>query len=622
MKKRSFNYFALLAVIILGLLAGCAVPQPHFDKTGRKIIRVNTTHAKPPFETRLIHGEEYRVSRDPIGQFGGTLFGTLTGSGPKTFNPLASNDASSSAVAGLMFLGLTETDAYTGLQVPLLAKSVEILSDNQTYTITLRKGLKWSDGHALTADDVVFTWNQIILPGLGNPSNRDVVMMNNKLPTVVKKDNLTVIFHTPEPFAPFMQNLGNPILPKHIIESIIQDDPKKFDALWGPSADPNSFVVNGPFILEQYDSGQRIRFKRNPNYFVINTANKVLPYVDNYSIQIVQDSNADLFQFEQGKTDTLGVSPDQVYYVRHISTKSSDNDFTIYDLGPATSTNFLVFNLNPRKNKKNKQPYVNPIISNWFRNIAFRKAIDYTLDRETMVMNILRGVGQPLYTPEPIASIYINPEIAKGHEQNLQKAKALLKSSGFYWDNDGKLYDRDHHLVRFELNTNSGNELREKTGVKIKNDLEQLGIKVDFKVIDFNILVGKMDTCDWQSTIMGLSGGSPTEPNSGVNVWRSTAALHLFNQRKPENDMPGSDIIEPWEKQIDQLFTEGARHVKFEERKPYYYQYQKLISDNAVLLYLYTSNSIVAVKNHLQNINPTPIGGITHNLDSIWIKVN
>lgn len=605
-----------LTVFSASVFSGCAPEKPHFDTTGRKVIKVTAVKPLPSFETRLVNGTEYRISRDPVGEFGGTLYTTATGSGPKTFNPLVSNDMSSTAAAGLMFVGLVDTDAYSGLQVPLLAKSVAVLPDNKTYIVTLRKGLRWSDGEPLTAEDVVFTWNKLILAGLGNPSSRDSVLVNGQLPTVNQVDNLTIKFYTPEPFAPFLPSLGNSILPKHIIEPIIKHDPKKFDSLWGPSADPKSFVVNGPYILESYESGQRIRYKRNPHYFVMNRENKILPYIEHYVINMVQDNNADLFQFEQNLSDTYGVESDKVKYVRHLE----QPNFKLYDLGPAQSTNFLVFNLNPRKNKKTGQPYVNPIMSSWFRNLAFRKAIDYALDRETMIMNILRGVGHPLFSAEPPSSIYLNHEVAKGHTQNIAIAKQYLTSAGFNWDANGKLHDKQGHLVRFELNTNSGNDLRESTGVKIKNDLEQLGITVDFKAVDFNILVGKLDTRDWQAIVLGLGGGSSTEPNSGVNVWRSTGALHLFNQRKPEDDLVGSDIIEPWEKQVDKLFTEGARHVKFEERKPYYHQYQQIIYDNAVLLYLYTSNNIVAVRSRLQNVSPTPIGGVTHNLDSLWIQ--
>lgn len=611
--QQSILYLAL-ATLLFGLSFGCKPPEPKFDTSGRKIIKVTEQKTVAPFETREIEGTEYRVSRDPIGQFGGSFFTASLGRGPKTFNPLVSNDASSGEVAGLMFVGLLEGDPYTGKMIPYLAKDYKILPDKRTYIVTLRKGLKWSDNKPLTADDVVFTWNKIIKQGLGNPSTRDVITIDGQLPTVEKLDKLTIRFTTPTAFAPFLQSLSSQILPKHVVEPIIRKSPSKFDSFWGADADPKSFVVNGPFILEEYTSGQRIRLKRNPNYFVVNSKNQHLPYLDYYVIDYVQDENAALLQFEQNRLDTLGVSAQQVYYMRHLQ----GVNFKILDLGPSSTTNFLTLNLNPRKNKTTAKPYVEPKVSKWLRDLNFRKALDYSLDRNEFVMNILMGVGQPLFTAEGLPSIYLNPELKKGHPRNLEKAKALLKKSGFKWNNKNQLLDAKNNLVELELITNAGNQVREATAVALKNQLAEIGVKVNVKMMDFNVLLARVGASEWQMMVLGLTGGA-TEPHNGSNVWKSDAALHMMNQRKPDTDLAGSDIKEPWETELDQLFNQGAKEVTFEKRKPYYYRYQQVIYDNALMLYLYTTNSIVAVRNRVQNLDPTPLG-LFHNLDSIWVK--
>jgi peptide/nickel transport system substrate-binding protein len=560
-----------------------------------------------------IDGVEFKQSRFPVGQFGGSFYDASIGRGPKTFNVLASTDATSSMIGGMMFTGLTETDAYTGETVPHLAKSVEIAPDNTTYTVTLRKGLTWSDGHPLTADDVVFTWNDIILKGLGNKSNLDVVSINGVPPVVRKIDDLTIEFKTPQPFAPFKGNLGSSILPKHVVEPVIRKDPKAFDSFWGVSSSPKSFVVNGPFMMEEYISGQRVVLKRNPNYFMVDAQGRRLPYLDRYVIDFVQDQNAQLLQFEQGHIDSLSVPGNQVFYVKHLQTP----EFKMYDLGPASGTTFLVFNLNPRKNKDGK-PYVSPIKSAWFRDLNFRKAIDYAVRRDQIVQNILMGVGAPLFTAESLSSVFLNKAIAQGHPSDLEKAREYLRASGFTWDSQGQLHDRHGNRVEFELSTNTGNLERESVGVAIKEDLQKLGIKVNFKPIDFNVLVGRMDTAQWEAIILGLTG-SPIEPHGGKNVWESQAALHLFNQRKPGEDMPGTDIIEPWERQIDALFNQGATTLELEKRREIYNQFQQIAYDNVPFIYLYSPNAIVAIRDRIQNLDPTPLGTF-HNIESIWVK--
>lgn len=604
----------LLLLAFIGILFGCAPPSPKVDDSGIQIQKISQTIIQKPFETLLVNGLEAKVSRDPLGQFGGTFFTASPGRGPKTFSPLASKDATSSSIGGLMFVGLLETDAYSGQMAPHLAKSVEILPDKITYLVTLRKGLTWSDGHPLTADDVVFTWNELIKPGLGNPSNRDVILVDGKLPSVEKVDDLTIKFKTPTPFAPFMENLSTSIYPKHVVAPIIHKNPKQFDSLWGVSADPKTFVTNGPFMLEEYQSGQRVTLKRNPRYFMVNTEGQRLPYLDRYVIDFVQDENAQFLLFQQNRIDELGVPGSQVFDMRHLQNVS----FKMFDLGPASGSQFLVFNLNPRKNKETNQYYVRPEASRWFRDVNFRKAIDYAIDRDAMVMNILRGVGKPLFTAESLASTYLNKSIAMGHPRDLEASRALLKASGFTWDKAQRLIDKQGHLVEFELATNSGNLGREATGVQVKNDLAEIGIKVDFRPIDFNVLVGRMDTASWEAIIMGLTG-SNTEPHGGKNVWTSTGGLHLMNQRIEATDSSRSLIRDPWEVELDTLFNTGAKTIGYEKRRPIYEAYQKVISDNALMLYLYCPNSILAIRTRVQNFSPTPFGAF-HNIESIWVK--
>ena len=172
-----------------------------------------------------------------------------------------------------------------------------------------------------------------------------------------------------------------------------------------------------------------------------------------------------------------------------------------------------------------------------------------------MIFNITNGVAKPLFTAEALPSIYLNEKIAKGHKRNLNLAKEYLKKSGFYWDKQGQLYDKNKNKVEFNLYTNAGQTEREAIGVMIKQDLADLGIKVNFKPIEFNTLVNKLtNTLDWETTIMGLTG-SPLEPHSGKNVWNSNGPLHLFNRRLHNE----TDTL-LWEKELDNIYEKGEAH--------------------------------------------------------------
>lgn len=562
-------------------------------------------------KTVTINNIDYLQTQVPIGKFGGKLITSTIGEGPKTFNTWNSKDATSSSLSDIMFDGLVTTNVYTGKVEPKIAKEFTISKNGKEYIFRIRKGIKWSDGKELTAKDVYFTYNTIIKEGFGNTSTRDSLLIEGEFPKVELIDNYTIKFTTKKPFAPFLRLLSVPIAPKHILEPICAKGKNYFESFWSSNTKPSEFVTSGAFKLVEYVPAQRVIYKRNPNYYVINTSNEKLPYLDEYVVLIVGDLNNELLKFKAGEIDVLSLRGSNVPSFKKQEEKS---DYTIYNLGPTTSTMFFTFNLNTRKDDKGKF-YVDEKKQKWFNDKNFRSAIDYAIDRENMIFNITNGVAKPLFTAEALPSIYLNEKIALGHKRDINLAKNHLKSSGFYWDKKGQLYDNENNKVEFTLYTNAGQTEREAVGVMIKQDLADLGIKVNFKPIEFNSLVNKLtNTLDWETTIMGLTG-SPLEPHSGKNVWNSNGPLHLFNKRLNNE----KDTLD-WEKELDEIYEKGALELSFSNRKKLYDKYQSIIYEQKPIIYLYSPLQIIAIRKKFGNIFPSPLGGITHNLDEIFIK--
>lgn len=612
MIKKIIYTIALLLLIFL-IITGCIrkdIPEQEDKQNTDKFIE--QSYNPYPVQTKTINGVDYLMSRSPVGKYGGTLVTGTIGEGPKTFNSWNSMDATSSQAADIMFDALISTDAYTGEVYPRLAKSIKILPDNKTYIIELRHGLKWSDGKPITSDDVFFTWNTIVFGGFGNTSTRDAMYIGDKLPKIEKIDKYTVKFTTPVPFSPFLRQLSVPIAPKHILEPVTKQGQKAFAAFWGSNTKPSDFVTSGAFKLKEYVPAQRIVYERNPNYYMIDEKGQKLPYLDKYIILIVGDLNNELLKFKAAELDTVGLRGTNVAMFKE---KEKTSDYKIYNLGPDTGTMYFAFNLNTRKNDKGKY-YVNPIKQKWFGDVNFRKAVDYAIDRENMVFNIAGGVAQPLFTPEPLSSIYLNEKISNGHPQDLNKSRELLRKSGFVWK-EGKLYDKEGNKVEFDLYTNAGNTERESIGVMIKQDLEELGMTVNFKPIEFNTLVSKLvNTNDFDAVIMGFTG-SPLEPFGGKNVWYSNGTLHVFNMRKTPDE---NKNIFDWEAKINNLFDKAALELDFNKRKAIYEQYQQLVYDINPIIYLYSPIRISAVKKKFGNIYPTELGGVIHNIEEIYVK--
>lgn len=608
MKKA--GYVILVLIFIAILAKACIIADTPTPITQEKSKNTATEQIIYPQNQKniTIADVDYLQSQAGIGIYGGSLVASTIGEGPKTFNPFNTKDNISAMMSEVMYDGLLTTHPVTGQPIPKLAKSFSV--NGNDYIIHLRHGIKWSDGKPITADDVVFTWQNIIFDGFGNTSTRDSIIIDGKLPTVKKIDDYTVEFKTPQPFAPFIRMLSTSIAPKHIFEPAVKKGKEYFETFLSTNIDPKILVTSGAFKLKEYVPAQRVVFERNPNYYMINKNNQKLPYLDKLVYLIVGDINNEVLKFEGGELDTIGLQGANVARFKELEKHSN---FKVYNLGPDTGTMFVSFNLNNRKDKNGKY-FVDLKKQRWFQDKNFRQAVDYAIDRKNMVLNIANGLAAPLYTAESLNSIYLNKNL-KPYDRNIEKSKDLLKKSGYWWDKKGHLMDKFGNHVEFNLFTNAGNTEREAIGVMVKQDLEDLGMKINFKPIEFNSLVNKLvNTSDWDIVIMGLTG-SPLEPNGGKNVWMSNGTLHMFNQRPAGYT---KDDRYPWEKELDYLYTQGALATTFEARKKFYDEYQKIVYEEKPFVYIYSPLRITAIRTKFKNVFPTSLGGVTYNIEEIY----
>lgn len=567
---------------------------------------------------------EFWQARGEPGEFGGTLNVGAFGQGPKTFNKWQAADVESDGIGQLMYDDLLAPDPWTGSYYPKLAKSFAISPDKKEITFVLRKGLRWSDGHPLTADDVVFTFDTIVRKGYGNTSYRDVLSVNGKFPEVIKVDDLTVKFRTSVPFAPILNGLRVAIAPKHVLEKVTQKPIAEFGKFWDINMDPSKLVVSGPLKVSRYLPAQRVEMVRNPYYAMVDRQNRRLPYLDKFNVVIVPDQNTEILKFYGNEIDFLDIRAVRGSDAATMKKRETEGGYKMYNLGPDDGTMFLMFNMNQRKDSKGKY-YVDPIKQKWFNSKSFRQAISHAINRKAIISNVLRGVGLPLYTAESPASVYFDKTL-KGYPQDLQRAADLLEGDGFKKRGEW-LYDKDGHQVEFTLITNAGNTTRDGVCVMIVNELKKLGIKANYQPIEFNIMIDKVETSlDWQAVVMGLTGDK-LEPYNGANIWKTDGRLHLFNQRLPDaNGKIDIKDVRDFEEVIDKCFDNGATTFVPSERKKWFDMYQEIAFEKMPFIYLYSTLDITAMKNKVGNYMPTPLGiwytpkGSLHNIEEIYIK--
>ncbi len=532
------------------------------------------------------------------GKFGGTLVWSVFGSGPKTFNYPLAQETSSTVPLGFVFSGLVEEDATTTAIEPGLAKSWDISEDGLVWTFHLRRGLVWSDGAPFTADDVVFTFNDIAYNDKIQTDWRDVLTVEGKPFKVEKVDDYTVRFTLPVPFAPFLREVGIPIMPKHKLEEAVKSG--KYMTTWGVDTDPKELVGMGPFLIKEYKQGDRIIFERNPNYWKVDKDGNKLPYLDKMVMLIVPDQDTQLLKFQSGELDHLIIRGED-YAV--LEPEQKKKNFTIYKSGATFGSQFVTFCWSHK----------DPIKRKWFNNKHFRKAVAYAIDRQSYIENVLYGFGVEQWSPvSPAVKTFYNDKVIK-YPYDLEKAKEELKKGGFVVK-DGKLYDADGNPVKLEILTNSGNKAREALGTMLQEDLSKLGMEVKFSPIDFNALVKRLlarPKGDWDAVIIGLTGG--VEPNGGKNVWNSNGGLHFFNY-DPENR-------KCWEKQVDMLFDIGAQILSTQGRKVVYDKWQYIASDELPFLYTALPIRLEALKNYVKGAKPASYGqlGALWNIEEIWL---
>lgn len=563
----------------------------------------------------LITGCSLQQFRTEAAQVDQLVF--VSPSDPATFN--APLNSSAYSIFGFINEGLINENGLTAELEPALAKSWEISEDNLSITFTLRENLKWSDGEPLTADDIIFSYNDVYLNEKVPTGIKDILRIGSegKFPTVTKIDDRRVKFTVPEPFAPFLRYAGGiSILPKHALEEAVkttdQDGDLKFLSTWGTDTDPQKIVGAGAYKMIEYVPSQRVVFERNPYYWRKDKQGNPQPYIERIVLQIIESDDNQLIAFRSGDLDSLDVKAEQFPLLKR---EEDRGKYSIYNGGAESTTRFVSFNLSKVKNANGEQ-FVEPTKSQWFHTLAFRQAVAYAIDRQRMIDYIYRGLGTFQNSPVNLKSPFYLSEAEglKVYNYNPEKAKEMLINAGFKYNDQGELYDAEDNRVRFTLLVKSEEKSRVDTAVQVQQDLKKIGIRADLQVVNFNTVLQKLQSRNWDAYV-GAFGGGGVEPHSGYNIWYSRGSLHQFNQapQAGEQGITGWEASD-WELEIDRLFQEGVRELDESKRREIYGEFQKIVAEQLPFFYLVNALSFEAVRDRIENVKYSSLGGAFWNL--------
>ncbi|MBQ0051865.1 MAG: ABC transporter substrate-binding protein, partial [Treponema sp.] len=192
-------------------------------------------------------------------------------------------------------------------------------------------------------------------------------------------------------------------------------------------------------------------------------------------------------------------------------------------------------------------------------------------------------------------------------------AQKLLSSIGFEKKADGFLYDAEGNKVEFDLSIISSQPVYSDIAQIITDECKKEGITVNVRQTDFQKIIEQLtSTYDWQSLIIGLSGGN-VFPTQGSNVWVSSGNLHMWN---PLQNEPATD----WEARVDYVYNEAKCIVDVEKARPYWEEYQKIILEQCPVIFLVSGRSFFAISNRwdLSNVYfDNKVGALT---DHVFLK--
>jgi peptide/nickel transport system substrate-binding protein len=527
---------------------------------------------------------------------------------PKTLSPVTALDRPSRDVIRCISGDLIHINRYTQKTEPALAKSWTISPDGKRFTLQLRHGIRFSDGAPFDADDVVFSFKVYLDEKVHSPQ-RDLLLVSGQPMTVEKLDAYSVRFTFAAPYSVAERVFDSlAMLPRHLLEKDYAEG--KINQAWNLNVTPDKIAGLGAFRLKQFVPGERLVLERNPNYWKIDAKGQKLPYLDELTFLFVSSQDAEAIRFQAGDTQIISGLSAENFAV--LSRDQQSRNYKFEDAGPGLEYNFLVFNLND--DTEGRLPQV-ARRQKWFNDLLFRQAVSSAIDRSAIVRLVYRGRGVALASQvTPGNKLWMNPALTVP-QYSIAKARQLLQSAGFSWNQDGNLLDKEGLLVEFTILVSSSNAQRNQMATLIQDDLKHLGMKVQVVSLEFRAATDRVvQSHDFDTALMGLAGGD-VDPTPSMSVWLSSGQTHLWHlgEKRPAT---------PWEGEIDQLLQKQLATLNYQQRKRLYDRVQQIVAEELPIVCLASPHILVGAHQDLGNFRPAIIENyVLWNADELFWRI-
>jgi peptide/nickel transport system substrate-binding protein len=518
---------------------------------------------------------------EPVGKKGGTFVETVVADA-KTNNSMLSTDVPSNDRISIQFNPLLLPNPDTGLPYPVLATEVPsrenggISQDGLTYTLKLRKDVKWHDGQPFTSKDVVFTYQTLAKKELGSPRTAEIT---DRVDSVTAADDYTVAFKLKKVVAPFLvSNVASTnysIVPEHILGSVPVDQIKQHPFSTG---DAKASVGTGPFKFKEWTKDDHATFVKSPNYFLGE------PALDQYVFKVVKDQDVVVANLKTGEGDFGAISPGVVEDVSKVASlnvvKYDTYGFTFYSHQLDASKTTL------------------------FQQKEVRQALAYALDRDAMVQAIYNGfavIGQG--TMPTLSFAYAPDQLTTKYPYDIKKAEQLLDAAGWVKGSDG-IRAKEGKKLQFTLWTGNINKVFGQLITVMQQQWKAIGVDATPKIEEWNAFLSRItETHDFEMFLVGFSWG--IDPDQ-TTMWASQSYNGGFNMGKYANT------------QVDQLLAQGLTELDIAKRKALYVQMQNILMDELPNVVLAFPQQLAAVNKRVKNFFPNAVH-FRWNIQNVWL---
>jgi peptide/nickel transport system substrate-binding protein len=522
---------------------------------------------------------------------------------PESLNPLTSNDSASNSVLRWIFPSLLRLHPETLELEPVIARALPEVSPNKlAYIFRLREDATYSDGQAVTAHDVVFT--------LKATKNREVLAPHarNYLQSVrdaTALDDFSLRIDLREPY--FLNDLvlgSLSPLPRHYydpsnqLEGITVGDLDRWDELPDDKKDrarafakkfnenfhrnpigPGAFELRNPET--DLVTGERIILHRRDDFWAPDEWWYGDAWVDRIVWRIINDREATLVTFKRGDVDVIGLTPLQ--YTRPDTNTDKFNARADKKLHVSPGYTYLGWNQKQRI----------------FQDKRVRRALGFFVDKQNLIDKILYGLGEPVEGPIFVGRPEYNRELPK-HVFDAERGKALLEEAGWS-DSDGdgvldKEIDGERVPLRFEIISNSGNDIRRAIGLTVIDEMKRAGIDASFREIDWSIMLSRVKDFDYDAVILGWA--MSVTPPDAYQVWHSTQAIS-----------GGSNHVFFKNAEVDGILEQYRTEFDPARRKELYDRFQEILYDEQPYTFLWMQRAITAWDRRFHGVQWYKSGG-------------